>query len=192
MQHTNLCHFIAGLALVGSAGCETYELPPRLHGVATDECPECEVLELSETRLPPGDVTLTARFAFEDEWGAVERLQVFVTSPGGEVLKEPTGEKDANGEPVFAPGFTCAFVVDFDDLLAANTCTLTALHFRESGTTLLTRLRGVQGGELTARFGLNLDEIGTWTVEVEAVRETGAISNRISETFEVAEPLDPE
>lgn len=180
---------LVGVALAGLAGCETYESPPRLLGVATDDCPDCEVLELSETRLPLGEATLAARFAYEDEWGAIEQVRVFVTRPSGEVVQE---EVDATLEPTTSPGLTCGFVVDLDELVTRNTCVITALRFRESGGTLLERLRGFSGGELTARFGLELTQTGTWTVEVEATRDTGAVSNRLSETFEVADSVDPE
>lgn len=175
MLRTNVRIFIGGLALIGLIGCETYEFPPRLLGVAADDCSDCEVLELSETRLPPGDATLTARFAFQDERGALEEVTVFVTSPG-RVIEVP-----------------CDFFVDLSEQVAADNCEVTALQFRDSSNTVSARLRGIEGGELTTRFGLNLDEVGTWTVEVEAIRDTGAISNRLSQTFEVAEPdVDPE
>jgi len=182
MVRTKVRVFIGGLALtgliglIGLIGCETYEFPPRLLGVATDDCSDCEVLELSETRLPPGDATLTARFAFQDERGSLEEVTVFVTSPsGGPILDIP-----------------CDFFVDLSEQVAADTCELTALQFRDSDDTVSARLSGIERGELTARFGLALDEVGTWTVEVEAIRDTGAISNRLSQTFEVAEPdVDP-
>lgn len=176
MGGANVRVFIGGVALLGLLGCESYEFPPRLLGVATDDCSDCEVLELSETRLPPGAVTLSARFAFQDEQGSLEEVRVFVTPPSGAlVLEEP-----------------CKFFVDLSDQVAADTCEVTALQFRDGDDTVSARLRGIESGELSTRFGLNLDELGTWTVEVEASRDLGVISNRLSQTFEVAEPVAPE
>lgn len=178
MQRTNVHALIGGLGLVGLVGCETYELPPRLLGVATEDCSDCEELELSETRLPPGVVTLTADFSFEDERGALDELRAFVSTPSGRVLKEG--------------GVPCSFVVDLAEQVGVESCAVTSLRFGDSGDTLFARLRGIESGVLTARLGLDLDEAGTWTVGFEATRDTGANSNRLSGTFEVAGSVDPE
>ncbi len=180
MQCAKTRVLVGALALVGFAGCETYELPPRLVGVATEDCSDCEVLALSESLLPPGMATMTAVFSFEDEWGALSELRVFVTAPSGLVVP-------VNGMP-------CDFVIDLPEQVGAEECVVTALRFRDSGDTVFARLRGIEAGELATRFGLQLDEVGTWSVEVWATRDTGATSNRLLGTFEVVEPrsADPE
>ena len=134
---------IAGCVLT-SAGCETYEYPPRLRGVGTEDCPECEELVLSETRVPRGEPAISARFAFEDDEGAIDAVWVYVTSPSGEVLQESyvvEREGDCEGEEkppcfeevtLFRDGFTCTFASDESESVGPSICELTAERFNRS------------------------------------------------------------
>ncbi len=208
MRRTSFLASLAGLAVVGLSGCETYEFPPRLRGVGTDNCPACEVFLVEESRLPLGGVaTLSARFAFEDEWGSLSGVRVFVTTPSGDVLeevyvvlveKEVTIPGDTGGpsmtvtvieeEERTRPGFTCAFRAES---LATPVATCDLVSERESSIgSVAVLLDGIEQGQLSVKFGVDLSEVGEWTVEVEAERSGGARSNRLSTTFDVVEDLD--
>lgn len=194
---------VAG-AVLATTSCETYEFPPRLRGVGTDDCPECEALVLSETRLPRGDTAISGRFAFEDDQGALAGLTVYVTTPSGEVLQRRCGERSVTRdceeeeeepceeiEPVFCDGFVCSFASDESDTVGPGVCELTAERFnRGLDRSIAARLRGYEQGVLVATFGVSLDALGEWSVEVEAERDGGEPSNRISATFEVAADVD--
>jgi len=206
MQYTQARRLICGLALVGLVGCETYEFPPRLLGVGTENCPACEVFVLDESRLPLGGVaTLSSRFAFDDEWGALSGVHVFVTTPSGSVVeetytvsvqKELEVAGDTDGEPMtviqtieedrMRPGFTCAFRAESPTTPVA-TCDLVSERDFSIGSVAAV-LDGVEQGKLTVNFGVDLSEVGEWTVEVEAER-AGVRSNRLSTTFDVVEDL---
>jgi hypothetical protein len=207
--------FIVAGAVLATASCETYEFPPRLSGVGTEDCPDCEELVLSESRLPPGSVSLRTRFAFHDDRGAVDAIRVFVTSPSGAVLEESyfveverevevpvdtdgaETDGDTEGETMTIvvtveeerrrPGFTCSFVEAASVTIGSRLCEITTERFNGvvEGT-VAQRLSGYSQGIVTAAFGLQADELGDWTVEFEAQRSTGTPSNRLSNTFEVA------
>lgn len=173
---------VAG-ALLATASCETYEFPLRLRGVGTDDCPECEELVLNETRLPQGDAAISARFAFADDEGAVTGVRVFVTSPSGDVVQESCDDD-------FCDGFTCTFASGESETVGPAICELTAERFNGGlENTIAARLRGYNEGVLIATFGVSLDEFGEWSVEVEAQRSDGDPSNRVANTFEVAEDV---
>jgi hypothetical protein len=189
---------VAG-AVLSTASCETYEFPLRLRGIGTEDCPDCEELVLDETRLPQGDTAISARFAFADDEGSVSGLRVYVTTPSGEVVQEPYDvEERRTCEPDETPpctdtvvrfrdGFTCGFANDESDTVRPTACELTAERFHGGlENTIAARLRGYNEGVLIATFGVSLDEFGEWSVEVEATRSDGDLSNRLSNTFEVA------
>ncbi|MGH1342053.1 MAG: hypothetical protein ACRBN8_10905 [Nannocystales bacterium] len=218
-----------GAAALGLSSCETYEFPPRLHGVGTENCPACEVFVLEESRFPLGGVaSLSSRFAFEDSLGALREIRVFVTTPSGRVVEElvdeedmvstdadgdaaggANGEADADGEPdtdgesdtegnpepepepgdtaTMRPGFTCEFEGG-GTMTAAATCFLSSPR-DTSGESVSEVLHGVERGTLSVDFGVELTEVGEWTVEVEAERTGGTRSNRLSTTFVVVEDI---
>lgn len=183
MRRTSFLASLAGLAVVGLSGCETYEFPPRLRGVGTDNCPACEVFLVEESRLPLGGVaTLSARFAFEDEWGSLSGVRVFVTTPSGDVLEEVYDGDEMR------PGFTCEFRAES---VATPVATCDLVSERESSIgSVAVLLDGIEQANLAVKFGVDLSEVGEWTVEVEAERSGGARSNRLSTTFDVVEDLD--
>ena len=177
---------IAGLALVGVPGCETYEFPPRLVGVGTEDCPQCEALVLSETRLPAGSVDINARFAFEDDLGTLSKVQVFVTTPSGVVLGEP----DPSDDEASRPGFTCTYATELAVDVGSRTCEVSSTRANAiSSTDVGERIAGYQAGVLSATFGLETTEFGEWTVEFVATRSDGTPSNRISNTFDVVDDV---
>ncbi len=194
---------LIGLAAVGLASCETYELPPRLLGVGTEACPECEELVLSESRLAVGEAAVTAEFAFEDDQGSLTAVRIFVTTPSGVVLEEPyevpvevPADTDTDGEPTvvletrYRDGFTCVFSGDLEEQVPSLACVVSGTRFNNIlATSVAARLEGYQQGELAATFGVPLSEVGEWTVEVEAERSGGTLSNRLSATFDVAEDI---
>ena len=205
---------IAGLTVL-LAGCETYDFPPRLRGVGTEDCPACEELVLSETRLPPGSVDIEARFAFEDDRGALTKIQAFVTTPSGEVLEESytvelkrivevevppdtDGETESTIEEVeetyfetrYRPGFTCTYVSEISMLVGSLTCEVSSsLANAINSTDVGRRLAGYQQGNLSVGFGIDATELGEWTVEFVATRSDGTTSNRLSNTFDVVEDV---
>jgi len=211
---------IAGLALVGLVGCETYEFPPRLIGVGTDDCPECEELVLSETRLPAGAgaVDIDAQFAFKDDRGAISKLQAFVTTPSGVVLEEfyfvevtrweevevppdTDGETESTTERVeittlekrFRPGFTCTYASATAEDVGSNTCEVSSTRANAgSSIEVGPRLAGYESGGLSVTFGLEVTELGRYTVEFVATRSDGTQSNRLSNTFDVVEDVGPD
>lgn len=173
---------VLGVALLGLGGCETYDFPPRLRGVGTDNCPACEVFVFEESRLPLGGVTtMSSKFAFEDQRGALTELRVFVTRPSGSVVEETyDGDKTR-------PGFTCEFRADS---LATPAATCDLLFDRESSIgSVADLLDGIEQGTLSVNFGVELTEVGEWTVEVEAEGFDGTLSNRLSRTFDVVEDI---
>lgn len=185
--------FIVAGAVLATASCETYEFPPRLNGVGTEDCPDCEELVLSESRLPVSDAAVSARFQFEDELGSLSGVKVYVTTPSGMVVQEEycAGEDEAPpcdaDESLFRDGFTCRFVTDDSESVSPTICELSS--DRSNGVlsqSVARRLRGYESGTLTATFGVSIDELGEWTVEVEAERGDDVRSNRLSNTFEVA------
>ncbi len=179
---------IAGLALSSVGGCEGYEFPPRVLGVATEDCPDCEVLALSETRLPLGSATVTGRFAFDDDQGSISNLRIFVTAPSGAVVEEPYF--DADDRPQTRPGFTCTFAIESADDVGTATCVVTAERFRATNSTdVAVRLEGYEQGLVTATFGVNFSEFGEWTVEVEAERSDGVRSNRLATTIDIVDDV---
>ncbi len=189
-MHRSSAPVISALLLCCAVSCEVYELPPRVRGVPTESCPQCEVLDLSESRVEPGAISIDARFMFEDEWGAVESLRVFVTDPSGRPV---VVEKD--------PWLDCQFASslgDASDIALAGACRVTSSRAdTQSGDddaavgasggegSLRGPLDGVQQAPLTARFGVLAEERGEWTVQVEVERATGMRSNRLSATFDV-------
>lgn len=208
---------LVGVALLGLGGCETYEFPPRLRGVGTDNCPACEVFVFEESRLPLGGVTtMSSKFAFEDERGALTAVRVFVTRPSGSVVEEAytvfvertiqvpvategadTDGGDTDGatmpatvvveETRMRPGFTCEFRADS---LATPAATCDLLSERESSIgSVAELLDGIEQGTLSVNFGVELTEVGEWTVEVEAEAAGGARSNRLLRTFDVVEDV---
>lgn len=175
---------IAGLALVSAVGCETYEFPPRLIGVGTADCPKCEELVLSETRVPPAvGLVIEANFAFKDDRGALSVMQAFVTDPSGVVL-EGTILDDENKEQK-VPGFTCHYQSEIDEDLGANECSFSTPRAESS-------LIGVQESLVTAAFEVDATTVGEWTVEFVATRSDGMQSNRLSNTFDVVEDVGPD
>lgn len=199
--------FIVAGAVLATTSCETYEFPLRLRGVGTEDCPECEELVLSETRLPQGDAAISARFAFADDEGSVSGVLVYVTTPSGDIVQEPYFVEvsapcgDGQTPPCttlerrFRDGFTCGFASGESETVGPAVCELTAERFnRGLDNSIAARLRGYSEGVLIATFGVSLDEFGEWSVEVEAQRSDGDPSNRVSNTFEVAEDVvdDPD
>lgn len=194
---------IAAGFVLATVSCETYEFPLRLRGVGTDDCPECEELVLSESRIPQGDTALSARFAFADDQGSVSGLRVYVTTPSGDIVQEPyfvevpTTCEEGQTPPCteleerFRDGFTCGFASGASETVSPTVCELTAELFNGGlDNSIAARLRGYGEGVLIATFGVSLDEFGEWTVEVEAQRSDGDPSNRLSNTFEVGADVD--
>lgn len=167
----------ATIAVVALLGCETYEFPPRLAGVGPDD-----TFELSETRVPPGVLALEGKLWLQDERGAIEVVMAYVTTPSGEVLERPVGTDDTE------PGFVCRPVGELSDQVGVGSCEVSSSVGRSADRLF----DGLEQAELMVGFGVVADELGTWGVEVVAVRSNGTESNRLQTTFEVADDIVPE